>query len=328
MGGKSAGVDWGMPPFPESPDFHYAYEPARSRALRRSATPNRAGDPGEGRRPAAACDLEHRQPRRADADDSDYRLIAEIVSWFDLVAIQEVNDNLAGLQAIQRAAPGQLPAALLRRVRQPRAPSVPLRHAPGHAAGRGRAALDPAERLKQIKLPGADAASRALTAAPISPRFQAGEFRFLLVSVHLFFGSPTDADIERAYPETSRWPGGPQRRRDKTATSRTSSRSATSTCPKPTRRPDLPSAHLRGLQIPPHTSQIGSAIAADSHYDQIAFFPGPTEKRFTGRMNVFDFDGALFGDLWKGPAAEVDFLAYTRFHMSDHRPLWVEFSTG
>ena len=51
--------------------------------------------------------------------------------------------------------------------------------------------------------------------------------------------------------------------------------------------------------MPPHTSQIGSAIASDSYYDQIAFFPGTTQKRFTGAMNVFDFDGALFGDLWQ-----------------------------
>jgi hypothetical protein len=29
--------------------------------------------------------------------DKDYRLIAEIMSWFDVVAVQEVNDNLAGI---------------------------------------------------------------------------------------------------------------------------------------------------------------------------------------------------------------------------------------
>ncbi len=45
-------------------------------------------------------------------------------------------------------------------------------------------------------------------------------------------------------------------------------------------------------------SQIGSAIASDSYYDQIAFFPGATQDRFTGASNVFDFDGALFQDLW------------------------------
>jgi hypothetical protein len=84
-----------------------------------------------------------------------------------------------------------------------------------------------------------------------------------------------------------------------------------------------------GLEVPPHSSQIGSAIASDNHYDQIAFFPGVTQARFTGACNVFDFDGALFQDLWNDPERTAKhFLGYTRYHISDHRPLWTEFRTG
>jgi hypothetical protein len=32
--------------------------------------------------------------------DRDHRLLAEMIGWFDLVAIQEVNDDLAGLRAV------------------------------------------------------------------------------------------------------------------------------------------------------------------------------------------------------------------------------------
>jgi hypothetical protein len=35
--------------------------------------------------------------KRRDADD---RILAEIVSWFELVAVQEVADNLAGVDAV------------------------------------------------------------------------------------------------------------------------------------------------------------------------------------------------------------------------------------
>jgi hypothetical protein len=42
---------------------------------------------------------------------------------------------------------------------------------------------------------------------------------------------------------------------------------------------------------------------------------------------VFDFDGALFQDLW-AQRTETQFRAYTRFHISDHRPLWAEFQTA
>ena len=38
-------------------------------------------------------------------DDEDYRLLAEVLSWFDLTAIQEVNDDLGGLRAIQKHLP-------------------------------------------------------------------------------------------------------------------------------------------------------------------------------------------------------------------------------
>ena len=41
------------------------------------------------------------QERRPD----DHRLIAEILGWFDFVAIQEVHDNLAGLRAVQDLLP-------------------------------------------------------------------------------------------------------------------------------------------------------------------------------------------------------------------------------
>ncbi len=37
--------------------------------------------------------------------DDDHRLLAEIVGWFDFVAIQEVNDDLTGLRAVQALLP-------------------------------------------------------------------------------------------------------------------------------------------------------------------------------------------------------------------------------
>ncbi len=40
-----------------------------------------------------------------DRKDSDYQLIAEMISWFDMVALQEVNDNLIGLRSITQHLP-------------------------------------------------------------------------------------------------------------------------------------------------------------------------------------------------------------------------------
>jgi hypothetical protein len=43
-------------------------------------------------------------------------------------------------------------------------------------------------------------------------------------------------------------------------------------------------------------------------------------------MEVFDMDGALFRTLWES-RNRADFLAYMRYYVSDHRPMWAEFAT-
>lgn len=57
----------------------------------------------------------------------------------------------------------------------------------------------------------------------------------------------------------------------------------------------------QGLQVPQHSTQIGSAIASDNHYDQILFFPRDTQQDFTGKTGIVDYDGAAFRTLWNDP---------------------------
>ena len=80
----------------------------------------------------------------------------------------------------------------------------------------------------------------------------------------------------------------------------------------------------RGLELPAHTSEVGSNLASDKHYDQVAFFPGQTKDCFK-QMGVFDFDDVVFGKLWEARGrSQADFRAYVRYYLSDHRPLWME----
>jgi hypothetical protein len=76
--------------------------------------------------------------------------------------------------------------------------------------------------------------------------------------------------------------------------------------------------------MPEHSTQIGSSIAADAHYDQIAFFAGPTQDHYAGQSGVYDFDGGLFRTLFE-ERDRSEFLAYCRYYISGHRPLWAEF---
>ena len=319
-----------MPPFPK-PSFDYTYDAdAQIDALRtyRDTAPGR-------QIPAKASDrlllatwniANLGVQQRIDAD---YRLIAEMAGWFDMIAVQEVNDNLSGILAIKEALPARY--------------SLLFSDASGNLERQaflydtskiglleevGRLSIPPSQ-LAEIKVAGTTTPFPGFDRGPYLGTFETAAFRFQVVSVHLFYGSTAQADIDRRTLETyavAWW--ADRRRRGKNTYVTDIIPLGDFNLPKvDPADPIFKALTARGLVVPPHTSLIGSAIASDSYYDQIAFFPGPTEKRFTGRMNVFDFDGALFGDLWKA-RPQKDFLAYTRFHMSDHRPLWVEFDTS
>ena len=81
----------------------------------------------------------------------------------------------------------------------------------------------------------------------------------------------------------------------------------------------------RGLRRPAHSTRIYSNIAGDKNYDQIMFFPRNIRDRYSGKMGIFDFDGALFPDLWRDKT-KAQFRAYLRYFISDHRLLWAEFN--
>lgn len=318
-----------MPPFPK-PRFDYAYDLAHERSAMRSY---RRAKPGR-QIPAKAKDTllvatwNIANLGVQDRLDSDYALIAELMSWFDLVAVQEVNDDLSGIEAIH----GKLPARY----------DLLFSDASGNRERQaflfdtrkvqrlkevGRVAIPPSQ-LPKIATTGTTTAFAGFDRGPYLASFESGAFRFALLNVHLFYGSEAPADLDRRTLETfavAWWADRTHRDRNSYVGDVV-----------PLGDFNLPKAEpgdrifdalvALGLETPPHSSQIGSAIASDSHYDQIAFFPGTTKDRFTGACNVFDFDGALFQDLWQ-QRTPAQFLSYVRYHLSDHRPLWAEFRT-
>jgi endonuclease/exonuclease/phosphatase family metal-dependent hydrolase len=319
-----------MPPFPR-PTFKWDYDVTQQiAALRtyRDSAPNRQIPAKASNRLLLATwnianlGLQKRDP-------SDYRLIAEIVSWFDIVAIQEVNDDLTGILAIRDALPSNykllFSGAGGNRERQA---FVYDQQRVTQLEEVGQLVIPPSQ-LPKIKLPGTKTSFPGFDRGPYLAAFQSGDFRFLLVNVHLFFGSTKPADMERRTLETyalAWW--ADQRRKDGHTYVPDMIPLGDFNLPQAEPGDPIYAALTKlGLQVPPHSSQIGSAIASDSHYDQIAFFPGDTQQHFTGAMNVFDWDGALFADLFKTHKL-TDFHAYCRFHISDHRPLWAQFTTG
>jgi hypothetical protein len=83
-----------------------------------------------------------------------------------------------------------------------------------------------------------------------------------------------------------------------------------------------------GLRFPQHTTNlVGTNLAGDCDYDEVAFFPSRTSEDFAERIGVFDFDNAIFTDLWPGSvgADSEKFFQYIRYYIADHRPIWAEF---
>ncbi len=63
----------------------------------------------------------------------------------------------------------------------------------------------------------------------------------------------------------------------------------------------------------------------------MAFAPDSIQQRILGDPGVFDFDKAVFPDLWKDldstmskSKAIAQFNRHVKHHLSDHRPLWVQ----
>jgi len=316
-----------MPAFPK-PQFTYAYDVAtQARALRtyRDTAPGRAIPPKSSTRLLVATwnvanlGVQQRRPQ-------DYQVLAEIISWFDVVALQEVNDKLDGLRGILHELP-QTWAAMF--------------SDPDGNDERGAFLYDskkvvPLELIGElgvpvadqpfIKLPGITRAFQGFDRSPYIGSFRAGSFEFVLVSAHLYYGKDDKAARERRSLEAyavGRW--ADLRTKAKAAYLNDVIALGDFNIPKADQSDAVFAALTRrGLRRPDHSTKIWSAIASDSDYDQILFVPSKTASEFTGKIGVFDFDGAVFPDLFQ-TKTKTQFLAYLRYYVSDHRPLWAQF---
>lgn len=316
-----------MPPFPK-PSFSFLYQAdVEIQALRkyRDTKPGRAiPKKATNRLLIATWNIANLgiQQRRGE----DYKLIAEMLTWFDLIAIQEVNDNLEGLRGIQQDLPKTMKLLFsdeagnnerLAFVYDSR--KVSLREKVGEIS------IPPSD-ARNIKLDGITQKFDGFDRNPYIASFEAGSFQFLLVNVHLYYGSESAIDVNRRRLETfavARW--SDNRRKSRNCYCKDIIALGDFNLPKAAPGdPIYDALTKRGLHLPQHTSEVGSNLASDNHYDQIAFFPGETQADFTGSSGIFDFDGAVFSQLHATRPLK-DFLAYLRYYISDHRIMWAEF---
>ena len=82
----------------------------------------------------------------------------------------------------------------------------------------------------------------------------------------------------------------------------------------------------RGLRLPKHSTEMGSSIKKDLHYDQIAFFPpGASEQALVRASRCSTSTAPLFEDLWEARGRTTTSTT-SATDISDHRLLWAEFA--
>lgn len=261
-----------------------------------------------------------------DREDSHLKIIAEMISWFDLVAVQETKDNYEHFKKIVGFAGKKYKFIF------------------SDAAGNNErlAFIYDSNKLKvleevaeyaippsdygDIKIKGVTATFNGFDRSPFLASFSAGNFQFTLMTAHLYYGDDTDPKkLERRCLEAyaiARWA-------DLRSKSKYTYNGITDVfamgdfnLPKIDKDDIIYKALVnRGLQLPEHTSIVYSNINNDKQYDQIAFLPG-TKRRILSD-GIFPFDNAAFAEIYN-TATPATFRGYIKYYISDHRPMWIE----
>jgi len=257
--------------------------------------------------------------------DDDLALMAEVISWFDLVALQEVADDLTDLRAMMshlndyhvvlsdtggnaERAGFLYDSSRIRRLELAAEVAVPPSH------------------HRYIRMRGVSGAYRGFDRNPFAVAFKAGDLEFTAVSAHLYFGSHSYYDEDRRALEAyalARW--ADQRQKASGAYSRNILVLGDLNLPVRDESTTVYRAlKKKGLVLPKHSTSMGSNLKGDKHYDQVAFHAGGMKQAYSGKSGVFDFDRTpFFAGAWD--VGHDYFQAAVKYHIADHRPLWAEF---
>ena len=269
------------------------------------------------------------QLRRA----SDLMLMAEVMRPFDLIAVQEIKDNFRPFREVvhlmgldydylitDRAGNDERLGFIFDRTRVSRLQLA------------GELVIPRNDRKTvTVKYDGNDTEAKltGFSRNPYIAAFRSGQFSFTLVNVHILWGSGKSGYLRRIAEVFNLAAWANERVTEKAH--RTFDHDiiliGDFNIPKANTKDRVGRQLLKfGMQLTKHSSQTGSNLAGTDHYDQIAFHPQHTQNKFTGRSGVFDFDKAVFHDIWKNH--QQHFTQFTKFHLADHRLIWSEWNNS
>ena len=285
-----------------------------------------------------------------DRTPLDLRLMAHLLSRFDLIAVQEIKrdhdhferlvgymdnydfvmsdtagneERLAFIYRSDRVTPRQMfgEIALPKRVWPRYTVKVPYR-------SRGK---DKVQTFRNHPF-------QPFDRNPFIGTFRCDRLDFTIVNVHLYYGASKSRDRKKYARRVleifalAKWAEKHAKRDD----AYDNDIVLTGDMNVPTMDQSEPAykALLRsGLQPTQYASKTGSNLDGTKAYDQLAVTPGHLGRIQTS-SGVFDFDNFVYRRLWnrlvdqntKHRATKL-FRSYLRAYLSDHRPLWIEFRT-
>ncbi len=263
--------------------------------------------------------------------------LAEIIAAFDIIALQEISQDLTGLKKVIRIL-GSDYNYFLTDITEGR-------------AGNGERMAFVYDQKKvlfrniagEIVLPGTAAKPVPQFArTPYLVAFQAGWFRFNLCTVHIYYGKDSGEQFEQRIAEIENLSMFFKKR----AQTEEENFILLGDFNIPDDEDRTMKALLKGgFKIPEAlVKRTGSNLKKDKFYDQIVYKEGRNKVKFSGRAGVFDLYETVYKDEDKEQYYEdfcntmkVNKKAYNKevfdkkfkewktYQMSDHLPLWVEF---
>jgi endonuclease/exonuclease/phosphatase family metal-dependent hydrolase len=255
-----------------------------------------------------------RRRRRKDA----IHFIAEVLSNFDVIAITEVRDNLSDLERVMSLLGNQWQVMFsdFNSDRAGNRERMAYLYDTRAVTFTGLAAeLDPPKK----KVAGEYRSTIEWWRTPYMASFRAGGFDFIMISVHIRWGS---GEAERVAPLKVLADWIDKRRKSESGFDKDIILLGDFNIPG-TSSPTFKAITSKGLRVPTALqavkfTNLADTLAKGKRYDQILHYPKMT-KCFTNRGGVVDYYAGSFNPLFPG----LGKLKST-YQLSDHLPLWIQ----